>query len=126
MTEYPDNCPARITFSYKGEYERCPGGRKRRLNWEECERYADLMIQKKQRASRIQKIEASAMMTPGDVSEPSHLPTLNALWIIKHRKKEEEHFDQDPIISILEMIISLTIASFKVFHIFLFSYTTGQ
>lgn len=77
---------------------------KRKLCHTERERYGALMTKEKHSASRVKKSEAAILMKPGDVSEPSDLPTLNALRIIKHRSQTAEHLDPDPIISIIKMM----------------------
>lgn len=53
-------------------------------------------------SSYIQKIEAKKIMNYGD-PEPSNLPTLNALRVLKYKKKQKDKIHQDPIIALAKL-----------------------
>ena len=91
-----------IDFQYKGNYETCQGGRKRRLNKEERSKFGELLIKEKQSACRVRYTEAANVMKYRD-DEPSTLPTLNALRIIKCRGKQSDTLDPDPILATIRL-----------------------
>ena len=103
MTEPHQEGPIQITFTYKGNFKKCRGG-KRKLNRDQRDTYSHLMLKEKQSASRVQKVEAARLMKVGDKGEPASLPTLNTLRIIKCRDKKSQHSHSNPILSIIEMM----------------------
>ena len=60
------------------------------------------MVDEKSSAICVQSQEAARMMECGD-PEPSTIPSLNALRLIKSRTKQSSHLDSDPIISVIKM-----------------------
>lgn len=54
-------------------------------------------------ASYSQKLEANRIMEYGD-QEPAHIPTLNALRVMKYKALQKSHIHQDLITSLLSLL----------------------
>lgn len=95
-----------ISCSYTGEFKTCTNSDKRKLLKEQKECYVRKMIEEKKTPSAIRREEAHLIMDYGDF-EPSHLPTLNAMRIIKHKEMKSQRLDENPInaLSILKETI---------------------
>ncbi len=102
MENDPGSHSATIEFTFRGSHDTCSGKKKRRLLPYEREKFAKKMVDEKLSAIRIRSQEAARIMTPGD-PEPSTLPSLNALRLIKSHAKQISHLDQDPIMSVVKM-----------------------
>ena len=94
--------PITIMFTYRGMYENCHGGKKRKLGNDERTKLATDLVHGKLSASRVQKKLAASMMDFGD-PEPASIPSLNALRIIKCRTKCSGQLDPDPILAVIKM-----------------------
>lgn len=97
------NSRAIIYFTYTGDFKTCVGGVKRKLTGIGKSTALQQLIDMNLSAYFIRRNEVSRLMNPGDV-EPSHLPTLNALRVLKSKyiKKSQEHNDPILCLSILK------------------------
>jgi len=62
----------------------------------------DKLVNENMSAAMLQRSEANDLMEFGD-DEPSHLPTANALRIIKCRAISDQREDHDPILALCKM-----------------------
>jgi len=60
------------------------------------------MLKENMSADYVQKSEARKTMEYGH-PEPSHLPSLNALRVMKYKENKKNYLNEDPILSILMM-----------------------
>lgn len=91
-----------IDCSYNGNYQSCSGGKKRRMLNSKRSEYETKMLDGNISASFLQRKEASKLMNFGDC-EPSHLPTLNALRLLKHKAYKKSLIDSDPLLAIARL-----------------------
>ncbi|CAI6376027.1 unnamed protein product [Macrosiphum euphorbiae] len=88
-----------ISCKYEGMYKECKGTNKRRLIGRKRDELKNKLLKENMSASYIQRIEAKEIMHFGE-KEPSHIPTLNSLRILKYKALQKENLHKDPIISI--------------------------
>jgi len=97
--EPEENALIIISCKYQGMYKECRGKNKRRLIGRKRDELKNKLIKENMSASYIQRMEAKGMMHFGE-KEPSHIPTLNSLRILKSKALQQENIHKDPIISI--------------------------
>jgi len=88
-----------IKCMYQGMYKECKGKNKRLLIGRKRDELKNKMIKENMSASYIQRIEAKEIMHFGE-KEPSQIPTLNSLRVLKSKALQKENLHNDPIISI--------------------------
>ncbi|CAI6352262.1 unnamed protein product [Macrosiphum euphorbiae] len=88
-----------IQCSYVGLFEYCTSGLKRRIIGEKKDEFSNKLIQQNMSASYIQKMESKKIMTYGD-PEPSSLPSLNALRVLKYKRRQKDKLHQDSILAL--------------------------
>ncbi len=88
-----------VECSYDGKFKNCHSTRKRPVRGIRRKVYADKLLDKKMAASFLRKETAKDLMKFGE-TEPSHLPTLNALRLIKSRERRKSFIHENPIISL--------------------------
>jgi len=64
--------------------------------------FLDKLLKQNMSAAYIQRLEAKQIMEYGD-PEPSHLPTLNALRVMKYKENKKNRLDEDQILAITIM-----------------------
>lgn len=99
-----NNCPDEnvrmiIRCTITGKFKNCRSYRKRRIIGEKKEDYINKLKTQNMAAAYFQRIEAKKIMDYGD-NEPSHIPLLNALRLIKHKSLLKDHIHENPLISI--------------------------
>lgn len=94
-----ENSRAIIKCKYQGMYKLCKGKNKRRLIGNKREELKNKLINENMSASYIQRMEARNIMKFGQ-KEPSHIPSSNALRVLKSKSLEKENLNKDPIISL--------------------------
>lgn len=97
--EPSENALIVISCKYQGMYKECKGKNKRRLIGRKRDDLKNKLIKENMSASYIQRMEAKEIMHFGE-KEPSHIPTLNSLRILKSKALQKENLHKDPIISI--------------------------
>jgi len=88
--------------TYKGNFQKCHERQKRRTNPEKKLYYTNKLVTENMSAAMLLRCEANTLMEFGD-SEPSHLPTANALRITKCRVMTDQREDHDPILALCKM-----------------------
>ncbi|KAF0749942.1 Uncharacterized protein FWK35_00013587 [Aphis craccivora] len=88
-----------IQCSYVGLFEYCKTGLKRRIIGKKRDEYSNKLIEQNMSASFIPKMESKKFMNYGD-PEPSSLPSLNALRVLKYQKRQKDKLHQDSIMSL--------------------------
>lgn len=91
-----------IECSYTGIFKNCKSGYKRRIIGKKRDEFSNKLIQQNMSASYIQKIEAKKLMNYGD-PEPSNLPTMNALRVLKYQNRQKDKLHKDPIMSLAQL-----------------------
>lgn len=85
MTNEPEEgCRVIIRCTIEGSYFQCKTRKKRRLTGEKKDNFLKKMLQQNMSAAFVQRSEAREIMEYGD-PEPSHLPSLNALRVLKYK-----------------------------------------
>lgn len=88
-----------ISCKYEGIYKECKGKNKRRLIGRKQDELKNKLLKENMSASYIQRMEAKEIMHFGE-KEPSLIPTLNSLRILKSKALQKENLHKDPVISI--------------------------
>jgi len=83
---------------YQGMYKECKGKNKRRLIGRKRDDLKNKLKNRKY-VCYIQRMEAKEIMHFGE-KEPSQIPTLNSLRVLKSKALQKENLHKDPIISI--------------------------
>lgn len=91
-----------IRFTMEGSYIHCTTRKKRRIIGDKRDNFLTKMLQQNMSAAYVQRSEARELMKYGD-SEPSHLPSLNALRVMKYNESKKIRLNEDPILAILLM-----------------------
>jgi len=91
-----------IRFTLEGLYLQCTTRNKRRIIGEKKEQFLNKMLKQNMSAAYVQRSEARETMEYGD-PEPSHLPSLNALRVMKYKENKKNHLNEDPILAVLLM-----------------------
>lgn len=88
-----------INCTYVGDFKNCAGNSKRNLVGSLKSNAINHLIDRNTSASFIRRDKASRLMNFGD-QEPSNLPTLNALRILKCRTLKNNQDHEDPILGL--------------------------
>lgn len=100
LKQQPDEFSSAIfTCTYEGEFEMCQNTKKRPLTGETRKSAVSEICEKNVSSSAYRNEQAHIYMHFGE-AEPAHLPTANALRIMKHREKKKKHENENPIVSI--------------------------
>lgn len=91
-----------IQCTMEGSYLQCTTRNKRRIIGEKKEQFLNKMLKQNMSAAYVQRSEARETMEYGD-PEPSHLPSLNALRVMKYKENKKNHLNEDPILAVLLM-----------------------
>jgi hypothetical protein len=89
-----------IKYNIKGNFKSCQNHKKRRVIGDEKIKFATQLKDQNKSASFIQCTMTISIMDYGDPI-PSHIPSLNALRLIKHKTLKNNQVQDDPIIYIL-------------------------
>ena len=78
--------------SYSGAFNKCNSEGKRRVISQKRDDYLNKIVKQNMSAAFVRRTEAIVLMEFGE-SEPSHLPSLNALRVLKYKnnKKKQLH-----------------------------------
>ncbi|CAI6375455.1 unnamed protein product [Macrosiphum euphorbiae] len=88
-----------IDCTYEGGFRHCKSSNKRKLIGNKREQLKKKKINENQSPAYVQRVEAMGVMEYGD-KEPSHLPSTNALRILKHKALKDEQINSDPVIAL--------------------------
>ncbi|KAF0717390.1 jerky protein-like, partial [Aphis craccivora] len=100
LNSYPDeNVRVIIRCTMTGQFKNYRSYSKRRIIEEKKEDYINKLKTQNMAAAYIQRTEAKKVKDYGD-NEPSHIPSLNALRLIKHKSLLKDHIHENPLISI--------------------------
>ena len=90
---------ASFKCTYKGKFLMCQNTGKRPMTGETKKSAISAICEKNMSASAYRNEQAHMFMQFGE-PEPVHLPTSNALRILKHREKKKKSEHENPIVSI--------------------------
>lgn len=85
-----------INCSYNGHFNSCKSGRKRRIIGEKRDYFLDKLLKENQSAAYVQRVEAKDIMQYGE-AEPSHIPSKNALRVMKYKVNKRNRIHEDLI-----------------------------
>jgi len=104
LNNKPDSADARviINFSYVGDFKFCMSEKKRQLTGEQKENVIKKMVEQGQSATYVRRNLAKSLMNFGE-QEPSHLPSANALRVLKCKTIKQGLHNEDPIIALFIM-----------------------
>lgn len=91
-----------IRFNIKGNFKSCRTHKKRRVLGDTKVELTNQLKDQNKSASFIQRKMARSIMDYGDPI-PSHIPSLNAIRLIKHNALKNDQVHDNPIISILSL-----------------------
>lgn len=97
--EPPEGSRVLIKCKYQGMYGDCRGEIKRRLIGRKRLELKGKLTKENMSASYIQRIEAKDKMRFGQ-KEPGHIPSLNALRVLKSKELQKADLHSDPVISV--------------------------
>jgi hypothetical protein len=97
-----EECRVIIRCTIEGPYTQCTIRKKRRVIGEKKDIYLDKLLKQNMSAAYVQRLEAKKIMEYGDV-EPSHIPTLNALRVMKYKENKKNRLNDDQILAITIM-----------------------
>lgn len=91
-----------VDCCYKGDFQNCHSTRKRRVIGERRQEYTKKMVENKMSASFLRRTEAKRMMKFGE-HQPSHLPSDNALRLMKSHESKKPFPHDDPVLSLAQL-----------------------
>lgn len=94
----PETCVT-INCNYIGSFNKCNSGKKRRLIGKKRDEYLNKLVKQNTSSSHIKRTEANQLMNFGEC-EPSHLPSINALRVMKYKYKKNNQLHCDPIMTL--------------------------
>lgn len=95
-----------INCSYNGQFNSCKSGKKRRIIGKKRDYFLDKLIKENQSAAYVQRVEAKDIMHYGE-AEPSHIPSKNALRVMKYKANKINRIHEDPITALSLLKASL-------------------
>jgi len=85
--------------SYSGAFNKCNSGKKRCVIGQKRDDCLNKIVKQNMSAVFVRKTEANLLMEFGE-SEPSHLPSLNALRELKYRNNKKNQLHNDPTMAL--------------------------
>lgn len=89
-----------IHCTIKGDFEKCQGGKKIRVIGKERVSFIEKLSNYNMSAAYLQRMDAKKKKMKFSNKEPSYLPTMNALRVMKYKDKKKDHMHNHPILAI--------------------------
>lgn len=86
-----DNSRVIIQCTLEGLFKNCDSRMKRRMIGKKRDDYLEKLSKHNMSAAYVQRLEAKQIMEYGD-PEPSHLPSLNAVRVMKYKDSKKKSF----------------------------------
>lgn len=104
LNKKPESTDERVIihFSYIGNFKCCLSKRKRHLSGEQKENVKRQLVEQGKSASYVQRELVNKLMNFGE-REPAHLPSANALRVLKCKTIKQGLHNEDPIIALFIM-----------------------